>query len=81
MAAPLTRPRRRGAPASDRAAAIAPPWRAPLEGGGSALPEEMPVNETVEFRGKLVAEMGMTIDRVVVNGLFPERFTAEGPTG
>ena len=42
-----------------------------------ALPEEMPVNETVEFRGRLAAEMGMGIDAVVVNGLFPERFTGE----
>jgi anion-transporting ArsA/GET3 family ATPase len=42
-----------------------------------ALPEEMPVNETVEFRARLAAEMGMTIDAVVVNGLFPERFTSE----
>jgi anion-transporting ArsA/GET3 family ATPase len=42
-----------------------------------ALPEEMPVNETVEFRGKLVEEMGMAIDAVVVNGLFPERFTGD----
>jgi anion-transporting ArsA/GET3 family ATPase len=42
-----------------------------------ALPEEMPVNETVEFRGKLRSEMGMAIDGVVVNGLFPERFGAD----
>jgi len=42
-----------------------------------ALPEEMPVNETVEFRGRLAEEMGMTIDAVVVNGLFPERFTVD----
>jgi anion-transporting ArsA/GET3 family ATPase len=41
-----------------------------------ALPEEMPVNETVEFRERLSSEMEMTIDGVVVNGLLPERFDA-----
>jgi anion-transporting ArsA/GET3 family ATPase len=42
-----------------------------------SLPQEMPVNETIEFRGKLRAEMGMRTDSVVVNSLLPERFTAE----
>jgi anion-transporting ArsA/GET3 family ATPase len=42
-----------------------------------ALPEEMPVSETVEFRERLAEEMGMGIDAVVVNGLFPERFASE----
>jgi anion-transporting ArsA/GET3 family ATPase len=42
-----------------------------------ALPQEMPVNETLEFRGKLKREMGMDTDVVVVNSLLPERFTAE----
>jgi anion-transporting ArsA/GET3 family ATPase len=42
-----------------------------------ALPEEMPVNETLEFRGKLKREMGMATDFVVVNSLLPERFTAD----
>jgi anion-transporting ArsA/GET3 family ATPase len=40
-----------------------------------ALPEEMPVNETLEFRQELAVEMGMEIDAVVVNALYPERFT------
>jgi anion-transporting ArsA/GET3 family ATPase len=40
-----------------------------------ALPEEMPVNETLDFGRRLHDQMGMTIDAVVVNGLFPERFT------
>jgi anion-transporting ArsA/GET3 family ATPase len=41
-----------------------------------ALPEEMPVNETVELERRLHDEMGMKLDRVVVNGLYPERFSA-----
>jgi anion-transporting ArsA/GET3 family ATPase len=41
-----------------------------------ALPQEMPVNETLEFRVKLKSEMGMGTDAVVVNSLLPERFTA-----
>jgi anion-transporting ArsA/GET3 family ATPase len=42
-----------------------------------ALPQEMPVNETLEFRGKLKREMGMRTQAVVVNSLLPERFSAE----
>lgn len=41
-----------------------------------ALPEEMPVNETLELRSALVADMGMELDAVVVNALYPERFSA-----
>jgi anion-transporting ArsA/GET3 family ATPase len=40
-----------------------------------ALPEEMPVNETIELGGRLRAEMGMGIDAIVVNAVYPERFT------
>jgi anion-transporting ArsA/GET3 family ATPase len=42
-----------------------------------ALPQEMPVNETLEFRVKLEQEMGMRTDVVVVNALLPDRFTSE----
>jgi anion-transporting ArsA/GET3 family ATPase len=42
-----------------------------------ALPQEMPVNETLEFRVKLKEEMGMRTDVVVVNSLLPDRFTSE----
>ena len=42
-----------------------------------ALPEEMPVNETVELEGRLGDELGMTIDQVVVNAMLPERFTPD----
>jgi len=40
-----------------------------------ALPEEMPVNETLDFKEALAAEMEMEIDAVVVNALYPERFS------
>ncbi|HEY8771416.1 MAG TPA: ArsA-related P-loop ATPase [Thermoleophilaceae bacterium] len=42
-----------------------------------ALAEEMPVNETIELGERLRAELGMEIDSIVVNGLYPERFTRE----
>ena len=40
-----------------------------------ALAQEMPVSETIEFREKLLDQMGMETDAVVVNALLPERFT------
>ena len=42
-----------------------------------ALPQEMPVNETIEFRRKLEDEMGIHTDAVIVNQLLPERFTGD----
>jgi anion-transporting ArsA/GET3 family ATPase len=39
-----------------------------------ALPEEMPVNETVEFERALRRELGMAIDAIVVNAVHPARF-------
>jgi anion-transporting ArsA/GET3 family ATPase len=42
-----------------------------------ALPEEMPVTETLDLRDRLREEMSMEIDRVVVNGVYPERFSDE----
>ena len=42
-----------------------------------ALPQEMPVNETLEFRVKLKHEMGMDTHAVVVNSLLPERFSSD----
>jgi anion-transporting ArsA/GET3 family ATPase len=41
-----------------------------------ALPEEMPVNETLEYRDEIVAFRG-DLDAVVVNALYPHRFTDE----
>jgi anion-transporting ArsA/GET3 family ATPase len=40
-----------------------------------AAPEEMPVNETLDFERRLADEMEMSIDRVIVNAVYPERFT------
>jgi anion-transporting ArsA/GET3 family ATPase len=40
-----------------------------------AAPEEMPVNETIEFLAALDREMGAVPDAVVVNGVYPERFS------
>jgi len=42
-----------------------------------ALPEEMPVNETVEFERALVRELGMAIDAILVNAVHPARFRPE----
>jgi anion-transporting ArsA/GET3 family ATPase len=42
-----------------------------------ALPEEMPVNEAVDFERGLQYELGMELDAVVVNALYPERFDGE----
>ncbi|MBA3300335.1 MAG: ArsA family ATPase [Thermoleophilaceae bacterium] len=41
-----------------------------------ALPEEMPVNETLDFQRLLAQEMGRATDLTVVNALYPQRFTA-----
>jgi len=40
-----------------------------------ALAEEMPVNETLELGGRLEAAVGLGLDAVVVNGLYPARYT------
>jgi anion-transporting ArsA/GET3 family ATPase len=40
-----------------------------------ALPEEMPVNETAALEHDLVNEVGVAVDRVYLNGLYPERFS------
>lgn len=46
-----------------------------------ALPEEMPVNETAALEHDLVNEVGVAVDRVYLNGLYPERFSkAEAET-
>jgi anion-transporting ArsA/GET3 family ATPase len=39
-----------------------------------ALPEEMPVNETSALERDLAAEVGVSVDRIFLNGLYPERF-------
>ena len=42
-----------------------------------ALPEEMPVNETIELGGRLHDAVGLGLDAIVVNALYPERFRAK----
>jgi anion-transporting ArsA/GET3 family ATPase len=42
-----------------------------------ALPEEMPVNESMALEKDLRDEVGVAVDRVYLNGLYPERFKKE----
>ena len=39
-----------------------------------ALPEEMPVNESAALEADLRDKVGVAVDRVYLNGLYPERF-------
>jgi anion-transporting ArsA/GET3 family ATPase len=39
-----------------------------------AAPEEMPVNETLEFETRLKKEVGLSVEAIVANGVYPERF-------
>jgi anion-transporting ArsA/GET3 family ATPase len=41
-----------------------------------ALPEEMPVNETATLEQTLTEDVGVSVDRVYMNALYPERFSA-----
>jgi anion-transporting ArsA/GET3 family ATPase len=41
-----------------------------------ALPEEMPVNETLELERRLPEAVGTGLEAIVVNGMWPERFSA-----
>jgi anion-transporting ArsA/GET3 family ATPase len=40
-----------------------------------SLPEEMPVNETAALEHELREEIGVSVDRVYMNALYPERFS------
>ena len=42
-----------------------------------ALPEEMPVNESAALEHDLREEVGVAVDRVYMNGLYPERFSKD----
>jgi anion-transporting ArsA/GET3 family ATPase len=42
-----------------------------------ALPEEMPVNESAALEHDLREEVGVAVDRVYMNGLYPERFSKQ----
>jgi anion-transporting ArsA/GET3 family ATPase len=39
-----------------------------------AWPEEMPVNETLDLQRNLKSELGLKLDRVFMNGMYPELF-------
>ncbi len=39
-----------------------------------SLPEEMPVNETASLESELIGDIGVSVDRVIMNALYPERF-------
>jgi anion-transporting ArsA/GET3 family ATPase len=40
-----------------------------------AWPEEMPVNETLDLQGRLRDDLGMDLDRIFMNGIYPELFS------
>jgi anion-transporting ArsA/GET3 family ATPase len=42
-----------------------------------AIPEEMPVNETASLEKQLSGEVGIAVDRVFMNAMYPERFDAD----
>jgi anion-transporting ArsA/GET3 family ATPase len=42
-----------------------------------ALPEEMPVNETLELGDRLRGAVGLGLDAIVVNGVYPARFSGK----
>jgi anion-transporting ArsA/GET3 family ATPase len=42
-----------------------------------ALPEEMPVNETAALEQTLAEDVGVAVDSVYMNALYPERFSKE----
>jgi anion-transporting ArsA/GET3 family ATPase len=41
-----------------------------------SLPEEMPVNESAGLERDLLDSVGVAVDRIVMNGLYPQRFDA-----
>ena len=42
-----------------------------------SLPEEMPVNESASLEQQLTDDIGMSVDRVYMNALYPERFAKD----
>jgi anion-transporting ArsA/GET3 family ATPase len=40
-------------------------------------PEEMPVNETLDLQRSLKGELGLKLDRIFMNGMYPELFSDE----
>jgi anion-transporting ArsA/GET3 family ATPase len=67
----------RAGPIARQAARIDAFTRDPASTGiiAAALPEEMPVSETLELEDQLAAD-DMALDAIVVNGVIPERYEA-----
>jgi anion-transporting ArsA/GET3 family ATPase len=42
-----------------------------------AIPEEMPVNESAYLERELTEKVGVAVDRVYMNALYPERFSSD----
>ena len=42
-----------------------------------SLPEEMPVNETAALERSLTEDVGVAVDRIYMNALYPERFSRQ----
>jgi anion-transporting ArsA/GET3 family ATPase len=42
-----------------------------------SLPEEMPVNESASLEEQLTSQIGVSVDRVYMNALYPERFSKD----
>jgi anion-transporting ArsA/GET3 family ATPase len=42
-----------------------------------AWPEEMPVNETIDLERSLESELGLKLDRIFMNGVYPEIFSEQ----
>jgi anion-transporting ArsA/GET3 family ATPase len=40
-----------------------------------AWPEEMPVNETIDLQRNLERELGLPLDRIIMNGIYPQLFS------
>ncbi len=45
-----------------------------------ALPEEMPVNETATLEAELIDAIGVSIDRIYMNAMYPDRFDSAEQT-
>jgi hypothetical protein len=45
-----------------------------------ALPEEMPVNETIELERRLRDAIGLGLDAIVMNAMWPARFSSADVT-
>ncbi len=42
-----------------------------------SLPEEMPVNETANLEAELTGDVDVAVDRIIMNALYPDRYTAK----